>query len=185
MKNELIACAAVLLASPIALAQTASDPNSATHPTSTASSSDAAFMTQLAEGDLAEADAGKLAAQKSNTAAVKEFGQAMARDHSRNGNDLKAIAASRGVMLPTSVTAQHADAKTRLESLSGANFDREYANGQVQAHEKTVKLLQDEIINGQDQAVKDFATQTLQVVNQHLDEARQLQAAVSNEVASK
>ena len=217
MKNELIACAAVLLASPLALAQTASDPNSATHPTNTAvaptatdpsttttstttrttsssnaasagataSSSDAAFMTQLAEGDLAEADAGKLAAQKSNTAAVKEFGQEMARDHSRNGNDLKAIAASRGVMLPTSVTAQHADAKARLESLSGANFDREYANSQVRAHEKTVRLLQDEITNGQDQAVKDFATQTLQVVNQHLDEARQMQTTVSNEVASK
>jgi len=46
-------------------------------------------MTQLAEGNLAEADAGKLAAQKSNTAAVKEFGQEMARDHSKNGNDLR------------------------------------------------------------------------------------------------
>jgi len=55
----------------------------------------------------------------------------------------------------------------------------------VRAHEKTVQLLQDEITNGQDQAVKDFATQTLQVVNQHLGEARQLQTTVSNEVASK
>ncbi len=213
MKTQLLACSALLLASPFVMAQTDSNPNgttsspnmstapnntttttntTTTHTATTSSqgsmssaaSSDAAFMTKLAEGDLAEAEAGKLATQKSTTPAVREFGQEMDKDHSRNGNDLKAIAASRGLMLPTSVSPEHTDARTRLESLSGANFDRQYANSQVRAHEKTVQLLQDEITNGQDQAVKDFATQTLQVVNQHLDMARQLQTTVSNPVAS-
>lgn len=177
MKTEVLACAAVLLASPFVMAQTAGSK-------APMASSDAAFMTKLAEGDLAEADAGRLAAQKSNTPAVKQFGQEMDKDHSKNGNDLKALAASRGVMVPTSVSPEHAHARAKLENLSGANFDRQYAKGQVRAHEKTVQLLQDEITHGQDQAVKDFATQTLQVVNQHLDRARQMQTTVSNSVAS-
>ena len=48
----------------------------------------------------------------------------------------------------------------------------------------TVSRLMDELTNGQDQVVRDFATQTLQVVNQHLEMARQLQATVSKSVAS-
>lgn len=178
MKTEVLACAAFLMSGSIAMAQNQGNP-------SQAASGDATFMTKLAAGDMAEADAGKLAAQKSDNPAVKEFGQQMNSDHSKNGNDLKALAASRGVMLPTSVDRDQADATTQLGNLSGVSFDRQYAKEQVRDHEKTVQLLQDEITNGQDQAVKDFATQTLQVVNEHLDKARQLQTSVSNSVASK
>lgn len=194
MKTPIIACAAALLAAgSFAMAQAQDDPNDSSRTTATSNvgsmgkmaSSDATFMKKLAEGDMAEADAGNLAAQKSDNQAVKEFGQQMHRDHSNNSADLKSLAASRGVMLPTSVDKEHVDAKAKLESLSGSKFDHEYAKGQVRDHEKTVQLLQGEISNGTDQAVKDFATQTLQVVNQHLDMARQLQATVSNSVASK
>ena len=218
MKTQLLACSALLLASPFVIAHTDADPNTVSNSTSVttapnndtatntttssttthtstgsagnmaspqSSSSDAAFMTKLAEGDLAEADAGRLAVRKAKTPAVKEFGEAMAKDHSKNGDDLKAIAASRGVMLPTSVSPEHADASAKLENLNGANFDTQYANGQVSAHKKTVQLLKSEIANGQDQAVKEFATQTLEVVSHHLDMARQLEATVSTSVASK
>jgi putative membrane protein len=184
MKSALLTLVLTLAASSLTLAQM-HDPSSGSDMMVKSSSTDATFLKKLAEGDLAEVDAGRLASQKSSNADVKEFGEQMVKDHSKNDSELKTLAASQGIEVPTTIDSKHASQKNILEKASGSNFDSEYIKMQVQAHEKTVQLLQHEIQDGQDAAVKAFAQKTLAVVNHHLEMAKHLQSQLSNSVAER
>ena len=185
MKSWILTFTVAALASSLALAQNMRDPSSNTDMTAKSSSADGAFMKKLVEGDLAEVDAGRLASQRSSNEGVKDFGEEMVKDHSKNDHELKSLAASHGVEVPTTVDSEHASANNKLENANGGNFDSQYIKEQVRAHEKTVQLLQQEIRDGQDPAVKEFAQKTLQVVHHHLAKAKQLQAKLPNTVAQQ
>ena len=176
--------AAAVMASSLALAQSGRDPSSGSDMTKS-TSADATFLKKLAEGDLAELDAGRLASQKSTNEGIKEFGQEMIKDHSKNESELKDLAASHGVEVPATIDAAHAAQKSKLENASTAEFNSEYIKAQVSDHEKALALLQREISNGQDPAVKDFAQKTLPVVRHHLEMAKQLQGKLPKAVAER
>jgi putative membrane protein len=178
MKTQLITLAVAAMASSLALAQSARDPAGTGNMSGKSSSVDASFIKKLAEGDLAEVDAGRLASRKAENQGVKNFGQEMVTDHSKNDTELKSVAAANGMEAPATLDHEHAAEKARLESASGSAFDKQYIDAQVRDHEKTVQLLQHEISHGQDPAVKDFAQKTLQVVKHHLAMARELQASL-------
>ena len=175
MKTQLITWAIAAMAGSLALAQSARDPAGTSRMTGN-SSADAAFIKKLARGDLAEVDAGRLASQKSENQGVKNFGQEMVTDHSKNNTELKSVATSNGIQMPETIGKEHAAEKSKLESASGGAFDKQYIAAQVRDHEKTVQLLQHEISQGQDPAVKDFARKTLPVVQHHLAMAKELQS---------
>jgi len=176
MKTQLITLAIAAMASSLALAQSARDPAGTSNMSGGSSSVDATFVKKLAEGDLAEVDAGRLASQRAESQGVKNFGQEMVTDHSKNDTELKSVAASNGMPIPETIDKQHAAEKSKLESASGSAFDKEYLQAQVRDHEKTVQLLRHEISHGQDPAVKDFARKTLPVVQHHLAMAKELQS---------
>lgn len=175
MKSQLVTLAIAAMASSLALAQSARDPASMGSMTEK-SSTDATFIKKLGEGDLAEVDAGRLATQKSQNQGVRNFGQEMVTDHSKNDSELKNLAASNGMEMPSTINKEDTAEKSRLENVSGSAFDKQYVNAQVRGHEKTVELLEHEINHGQDPAVKDFAKKTLPVVKHHLALAKELQA---------
>ena len=185
MKRRVLIFAMAVMTSALALAQTPRDPSSGSNLLGKSASSDAIFMKKLAVGDLAEADAGRLASQKSANEDVKHFGEQMVKDHSENATELKTLAASHGVEVPSTIDSLHAAEKSKLENAAGTAFDSEYIKGQVRDHEKTVALLQQEIRDGQEPAVKEFAQKTLQVVNHHLEMAKQLQATLPKSVAER
>lgn len=179
MKTQLITLAIAAMASSLALAQSARDPAGTSNMSGKSASGDATFIKKLAEGDLAEVDAGRLASEKSENAGVKRFGQEMVTDHSKNNAELKSVASSNGMEMPTTLDREHAAEKSKLGNASGSAFDKQYVDAQVRDHEKTVQLLQHEISHGQDPAVKDFAKKTLPVVQHHLAMAKELQANLS------
>ena len=141
---------------------------------------DNTFMKTLAAGGIAEVEAGKLAESRASNSEVKEFAQKMVNDHSKNNEQLKALAARKQVALPTTPDAEHTKEKEKLEKQSGAAFDAEYMQGQVKDHQQTVELLQQEIDSGQDASVRSFAQQTLAVVQHHLEMANELQAKLAH-----
>jgi len=81
---------------------------------------------------------------------------------------LQAIAAAKGITLPTSASVGQMAAKAKLDLLSGTDFDTSYVKGQVRAHEQTVGLFRKEIASGQDADAKAFAKETLPTVRSHL-----------------
>jgi putative membrane protein len=139
-------------------------------------SPDTSFFKHAAEGGIAEVEAGKLAQQKGNSQAVKDFGAMMVKDHSAANEKLAGIASSEGVDLPTSSSVGQVASKAKLEVLTGDTFDKSYIKNQVAAHVQTATLFKKEIANGADAQAKAFASETLPTVQEHLKKIRQIAA---------
>ena len=135
---------------------------------------DHSFYRNIAEGGMAEVDLGKLAEQKSTDPKVKDFAQMMVKDHSAANEKLESLASSKHIALPKTLDASHEATKTKLEGMSGSNFDKSYVESQLKAHEKTVNLLQKEISSGQDADAKAFAQSVLPTIKEHLQAVRTL-----------
>lgn len=138
------------------------------------SSSDRQFINEAAQDGLAEVQLGQLASERAASDAVKQFGQRMVQDHTQVNNQLQQLATQKGVTLPKTLNNENQQVKQRLSKLSGAQFDREYMNHMVQAHEKDVAAFESQAQQGQDADVKAFAAQRLPALQEHLQEARSI-----------
>lgn len=136
--------------------------------------SDKKFVRTAAEGGLAEVELGQLATQKASSDDVKKFGQRMVDDHSKANDQLKQVAASEGIQIPDKLSAKDQATKARLEKLSGEQFDKAYMRDMVKDHTQDVADFQRESTNGSDPQVKQFASQTLPILQSHLQEAQQI-----------
>jgi putative membrane protein len=135
---------------------------------------DSDFFKHAAEGGLAEVEAGKLAQDKGNSQAVKDFAAMMVKDHSAANEKLGSIAAGENITLPTTSSVGQMASKAKLEVLSGDTFDKSYIKNQVTAHEQTAALFKKEIMSGADAQAKAFASETLPTVQAHLKKIRQI-----------
>ncbi len=147
--------------------------------------SDADFAKQAAEGGAAEVKLGQLAREKGSNDAVKDFGKMMVNDHTEAGEQLKSIAAQQNLKLPDEVNKHDQGVYNKLSKLSGEAFDRAYAKEMVSNHRKDIDEFQQEERGGQNQPIKDFATQTLPTLQKHLKSAREMQRTVSRSGGSK
>src|SRR5689334_15410130 len=92
---------------------------------------DSTFVTKAAQGGMAEVKLGNLAKEKAESPDVKNFGQTMVTDHTKAGDELKQIASSKNITLPTDIDAKDQAKYDRLSKLSGAAFDRAYMRDMV------------------------------------------------------
>jgi putative membrane protein len=143
----------------------------ATEPGPGTQSGDQHFIKEAADGGMAEVELGQLAADKATNPDVKEFAQRMVKDHSQANDQLKQIAMQKGVTLPTSPSKKNQATKDRLSRLSGDAFDKAYMADMVKDHKKDVAAFQRESSGGQDPDVKQFASQTLPTLQDHLKQA--------------
>lgn len=170
------------------IAMKAQDTNSQRLDTGTSKmmkSADTAFAMKAAQGGAGEVQLGKLAAQKANNPDVKAFGQQMVDDHTKANNNLMSVAQAENMTLPNSLNGKDSAEYTKLLGLSGANFDREYVKHMVKDHELDVKEFQKEANNGKDPQIKDFASQTLPTLQEHLSKAKSLESTVMPGGSSK
>jgi putative membrane protein len=140
------------------------------------SNNDESFFKNAAEGGLSEVDAGKLAEQKGNSAAIKDFAGMMVKDHSSANQKLWKIASTQNVKLPATPGVEQVAAAERLKLLSGDSFDKAYIKNQLEAHRDTVALFKKEIASGTDVQAKQFAADTLPTVQSHLEKIRKIAA---------
>ncbi|MEO6192263.1 MAG: DUF4142 domain-containing protein [Thermoanaerobaculia bacterium] len=136
--------------------------------TSKLSAGDTKFMRGAATGGMEEVELGKLAAQKASNPDVKNFGQHMVDDHSKANDQLKELAAQKGVTLPAGMSNQQKHDVGKLAKLSGAAFDSTYVSMMVQDHKKDVAEFQKESKSGKDSDVKGWAGTTLPTLEGHL-----------------
>jgi putative membrane protein len=144
-------------------------------PSPSLSHTDTAFLKQAAQGGLAEIEASQLAETNATDPQVKSFAEQMVSDHTRTGDELKALASSKGVEVPSDPSVGQRTQLKILGALKDGHFDQHYASEYgVDAHEKTVKLFQKEAAQGKDPEVKAFATRTLPALQHHLAMAQDL-----------
>jgi putative membrane protein len=138
------------------------EPASKTAATSTLSAKDKTFMMNAAKGGMMEVEWGKVAAQKGQSDDVKKFGNRMVADHSKANNELMALAAKKGVKLPSE--------KVNVKWKS----DKDYMDMMVKDHEKDLAEFQAEAKEGSDPDLKKFAEKTAKVVSKHLQMAKEI-----------
>jgi putative membrane protein len=119
-----------------------------------------------------------LAAQNASSDSVKKFGQKMVDDHSKGNDELKTLAASKNVVLPSEVDAQDKAMKDKMAAMKGEAFDREYMAMMVAGHTKVVESFRTEAQSGQDADLKAWVTKTLPTIEAHLKLAQDTNRAV-------
>jgi len=131
-------------------------------------SGDRKFMQKAASDGIAEVQLGTLARDKAASDEVKSFANRMVTDHSKANDQLKSIAASKGVELPADTDKSHKKKMDKLGKLTGPEFDRAYMKEMVSDHKKDVSAFRKEAKSGKDGDVKGFASQTLPTLEEHL-----------------
>jgi putative membrane protein len=139
---------------------------------------DQKFITGAASGGLLEVELGKLAADKASSDDVKKFAQHMVTDHSKANDELKTLAQSKGVTVPTEMMPRHKKDLERLSKLSGADFDKAYMTAMVKDHEEDVNQFKEAARNSADPDLKAFADKTVPTLQDHLKMAKETHEAV-------
>lgn len=144
----------------------------------TLSRADQNLIKDMAQANLTEIQAGKLAQQKTRNEQVRKFAQKMIDDHTKALQEVQQLAQSKGVDLPTEPDWQHRKMAERLGALSGDAFDRRYmSQAGVDDHKQTHKLLERVQSRARDADIKALASKMMPTVEQHLNEGQQLNAA--------
>jgi putative membrane protein len=126
------------------------------------------FILAAAQGGMTEVKLGEVAAQKGTRDDVKEFGQMMVKDHSAINDDLKALAAQKGVTLPDSLDAIHQGKVDKMSALTGSEFDTAFIAGMIKGHTKVAKDFKAESAKTKDADIKTFVDKSIPVVEEHL-----------------
>ena len=129
---------------------------------------DTDFILAAAQGGITEVKLGELAARKGTRDDVKAFGQMMVKDHTAINDDLKALAAQKGVTLPDSLDAKHQGMVDKMAALTGSEFDDAYIAAMIKDHKKDAQEFKAESAETKDTDVKSFVDESIPVVDKHL-----------------
>lgn len=132
---------------------------------------DAEFLMEAAEMQLEEISLGKLAQQKGNSAHIKELGKMMEEDHTKSFTELQALAQSKSISIPTTVTEDSMDAYNNLNEENGNDFGKAYNDMVVKHHEDAIELYEKAATDSEDPAIRAWATEKLPGLRTHLKHA--------------
>ena len=132
------------------------------------SKADKDFILAAAQGGLTEVKLGELAAKNGKRDDVKEFGQMMVKDHTAINDDLKTLAALKGVTLPDSLDAKHQAMVDKMAALMGSGFDNAYITGMIKDHKMDAREFKAVSAETKDTDIKSFVDKSIPVVERHL-----------------
>lgn len=141
-------------------------------------SDDQQFAMKAAEAGLTEVRLGELAVNRAQASNVKEFARRMVEDHTTANNELKNLARTKNITLPTDCKCQ--SKVDELSNLSGQAFDSRYTEMMVADHEKAVQDFKTESSQGKDNDLKSWAAQKLPLLEHHLSMAKTMSATARN-----
>jgi putative membrane protein len=139
-------------------------------------SEDTAFAIHAVQGGIAEIELGKLAAEKGTDPEVKAFGRQMIEDHRKANEKLTAIAARQKMTLPAIMNSRQREMYDKLQTASAEAFDKLYVSHMFKDHEEDVKEFRKEAGKGQDEDIKSFASETLPVLQEHLEKIKAIRS---------
>jgi putative membrane protein len=143
------------------------------------SAKDKAFFPAAASAGMLEVESSKLALERSQNEDVKKFAQTMVDDHTKAADELKTLAASKNVTLPTAMSKHHQMMYDHLKDEKTAkDFDSAYQNVMVVSHKEAVTLFSKVSTDSKDPEVKAWATKTLPTLQHHGAMAKDLDAKV-------
>ena len=139
---------------------------------------DQQFVDFAAQTDMVEANLGQLAGSAASAQPVKDYGQMLVTDHTKDYNQLFDVAHQANLNMPNAIDAEHNKAMIDpFQKLKGSAFDRHYAQEMVAGHTKAIAIYKKEAADAQNAALKSYAAQALPVLEKHLEDAKGLAKA--------
>ena len=149
----------------------------------TAQSADHLFLRHAAEGNMAEIELGQLAQKNASSQVVKQFGQRMVIDHTNLLAQVKNVAETKGVSLPTSINAEDQGVYRTLSGKTGNAFDRAYITDMINDHVHDISEFEQAANSATDYDIRTLASQSIPIMQEHLrlaqNAARQLGISVN------
>jgi putative membrane protein len=141
------------------------------------------FLRQAIEGDNSEMALGRLAQNKAENPAVRQYGRTLASDHWTAR--VQAVNAARrlGVRSAQSdrdLAPEARDEQRRLSDMRGGDFDREFIRFMIDDHRKDIRAFEDESRENHG-FVSQLAAQQLPTLRKHLDIAMSLQSRMGGD----
>jgi putative membrane protein len=140
---------------------------------------DAEFVTNAAETDMLEIQAGQLAVDKAQSADVKKFAGMLVKDHGNASKELQQIAQNKGVEIPQTLSPDKQQSLEKLQGMSGMEFDKAFSQEMVSGHQKAVQMFEQAAQSAQDPEIKAYAEEKLPTLREHLKMAQALPGADS------
>ena len=138
---------------------------------------DSTFVMEAAVGGMTEVAAGTVAQQNAASDRVKAFGGMMVTDHSKANDELKSLASSHGMTLPTALPPAKQKDVDNMQKMTGKAFDAHYTTMMVADHKKTIDLFKKASTSATDPDVKNWATKTLPTLQMHLDSVQAIKSS--------
>ena len=190
-KLALLAATAMFATSP-ALAQTQQRPPTQpmqSHPGTTGTTraevvAAPEFARMAAMSDMFEIQSSQMAGQRAQSPQVKQFAQRMVTDHTKTTNEMKQLTQQarsgplHNMQMPSGLDQKHQALLTQLQQAQGPQFDQMYIQQQVQAHQTAVDMFRNYAQAGDNAQLKQFASQTLPTLQQHLQMAQEMQRSM-------
>ena len=130
------------------------------------------FLTKAASGGMLEVQLGQMAQQKGVSQRVKDFGLMMIHDHSKGNDELKALAAQKGITIPQTLSDDHQKHVDELSKQQGNDFDKAYIDLMESDHKEDIEEYTDASEKLGDPAIKAFAKNTIPMLLMHLDSVK-------------
>jgi len=158
-------------------ASTATSNQTAETMTATMPTDDRSFIDLAASSDMFELAASKIAKERGVGGEVATFADQMIADHGVTSAELKAVAASLNMTVPTELNGKHRSMLQTLNEAGPGNAStRAYVDGQRAAHNEAVALFTAYAQGGENPALKAYAQKHLPTLTAHLDHIRRIEA---------
>ena len=128
------------------------------------------YVRQSALTDLFEITASRVALEKSQSPAVRDFAWQLVTDHGRSTGAFKRALRDGNVMVtvPTALDPQHEHELEALQAKPADQFDRAYLESQLQGHRSALDMQRAYAQSGDNAALKKFAGEAAPLVQSHL-----------------
>jgi putative membrane protein len=140
------------------------------------SAGDKSFVQKAAQGGMFEVQSSQVAQEKATSPDIKDFAAMMVTDHGKANDELKSIAGSKGLDVPSALDAKHQAMLDALNGKSGKDFDTAYLQDMEKGHSGANALFKKEAASGQDTDIKAIAAKTDQTIEHHIAMLHEVEA---------
>jgi putative membrane protein len=142
------------------------------------------FIKETSAGNQGEIALAQLAQQKSQRPEIKSLAEMIQNDHQQSQEKLQTIAQAHGVTLDQGLTWSQKREQGKLEKLSGADFDQQYAKAMLEDHVNDLNKFQKAADQLQEADLKQFAQENITAMQKHLRHAEMAAKAVGVDQAT-
>jgi len=138
------------------------------------------FLAKAIDCSVTEKDLAEKAVKNAQSADVRQYAQKLVNDHDKMNKDAMDLAKNLKIGVVTGTSKEHKEVLAKLMTATGKDFDQKFVHHMVEGHEKAIKMFEHCSKNATNEQLRNFASQALPTLRDHLERARKLDKMLNN-----